>query len=132
MILAHYVGIPFALHGRDRTGLDCWGLVCLVYREVWGVELPSFGDRYGRELTLEERAHIAAIVRGESVDWTRVPPGEERCGDVVLFRMAGAESHLGIVVNGGRFLHARKGTDSCVESYRSPLWVKRVAGFWRR
>lgn len=131
MILANYVGIPFQLHGRDRSGIDCWGLVCLVYRESFGVDLPSFGDRYGRELTQDERTHIAAIVRGESQTWRRVEAGEERCGDVVLFRALGSDSHLGVVVNGGRFLHARSGTDSCIESYRSPLWARRVAGFWR-
>lgn len=131
MILAHYVGIPFALHGRDRTGLDCWGLVCLVYREAFGITLPSFGDQYGRELDAAERAHVAAIVRGEAGTWHPIAPGTERAGDVIVFRMLGAESHLGVVVNGGHFLHARPGTDSCIESYRSPTWARRVAGFWR-
>lgn len=131
MILANYIGIPFELHGRDRRGIDCWGLVCLVYREAFGVELPSFGDRYGRELTHVERAHLAAVVKGESETWSRVAAGEEKAGDVVLFRMMASESHLGLVVNGGHFLHARPGTDSCIESYRSPMWSRRVAGFWR-
>ncbi len=69
---------------------------------------------------------------GESQEWTKIEPGKEHRGDVVLFRMAGAESHLGVVIEQGRFLHARAATDSCVESYRSPLWARRVAGFWRR
>jgi cell wall-associated NlpC family hydrolase len=131
-MIADYVGIPFELHGTDRRGLDCWGLVRLYHLEQRGLKLPSFGDRYGRELDLEERRQIAAIVRGASDEWQPVKAGTERRGDVVLFKMAGAESHLGIVVGEGRFLHARPGTDSCVESYKSLTWSRRVAGFWRR
>jgi cell wall-associated NlpC family hydrolase len=38
---AQYVGLPFRDKGRARTGLDCYGLVVLVLREQFGVEVPS-------------------------------------------------------------------------------------------
>ncbi|NMW23861.1 C40 family peptidase, partial [Rhodanobacter denitrificans] len=41
-----YVGIPYRTHGRDRAGVDCWGLVRLVMAEVFGAELPDYGDTY--------------------------------------------------------------------------------------
>ncbi len=130
-MIGDYVGIPYRLHGTTREGLDCWGLPRLWYLEQYGIELPSFGDRYGRELDAVERAHIADLVRGESEKWTRVRAGHEQRGDLVLFRVAGEEAHLGVVVDTGRFLHARPGTDSCVERYDSPIWARRVAGFYR-
>ena len=129
-MIANYVGIPYQLHGTTREGIDCWGLPRLWYLEQYGIDLPSFGDRYGRELDDAERAHIAGVIRGESGQWRRVTQGEQR-GDLVLFRVMGEESHLGVVVEPGRFLHARKGVDSCVERYDSPTWARRVAGFYR-
>lgn len=131
MTLGDYVGIPYLLHGTTREGLDCWGLPRLWYLEQYGIELPSFGDRYGRELTAAERAHIAAIIRGESETWRSILPGCEQRGDLVLLRVMGDESHLGLVVEPGRMLHARAGIDSCVERYDSPVWARRVAGFYR-
>jgi cell wall-associated NlpC family hydrolase len=131
MSLSRFVGIPFLLKGTDRTGIDCWNLHRLYMLEEHGVELPSFSDRYARTLDATERAHLAALIRGEASAWHEVPAGQERTGDVVLFRILGEESHIGTVVPGGRFLHARPGTDSCVENYRAPMWAPRVAGFWR-
>ncbi len=130
-MISHYVGIPYLLHGTTREGIDCWNLPRLYYREQYGIELPSFGDRYGRELDEVERAHIADLVRGESEQWQRIRQGHEQRGDLVLFRVLGEESHIGLVVDTGRFLHARKGVDSCVERYDSPIWARRVAGFYR-
>lgn len=130
-MIGNYVGIPYRLHGTTREGLDCWGLPRLWYLEQYGIELPSFGDRYGRELDATERAHIAEVVRGESPKWQTIRQGHEQRGDLVLFRVAGEEAHLGIVVGAGRFLHARPNTDSCVERYDSPVWARRLAGFYR-
>lgn len=130
-MISHYVGIPYLLHGTNREGIDCWGLPRLWYREQYGIELPSFGDRYGRELDEVERAHIADLVRGESEQWQRIRQGHEQRGDLILLRILGEESHIGLVVDTGRFLHARQGTDSCVERYDSPIWARRVVGFYR-
>ena len=129
--MIEYIGIPYQLHGVTREGIDCWGLPCLWYREQYGIDLPSFGDRYGRELNETERAHIAGVIRGESKEWRAVPEGEEQRGDLVLLRIIGQESHIGIVIEPGRFLHARKGVDSCVERYDSPTWARRVVAFYR-
>lgn len=130
-MISGYVGIPYQLHGTTREGLDCWGLLRLWYRDQYGIELPSFGDRYSRELDAVERAHIAEVVRGEAVKWQAIRQGQEQRGDLVLFRVLGADAHLGIVVDVGCFLHARPGTDSCVERYDSPAWARRLAGIYR-
>ena len=32
-----FIGIPYDDFGRSRTGCDCWGLACIIYREELGI-----------------------------------------------------------------------------------------------
>ena len=41
-----YIEIPFMAHGRDKNGLDCWGLIWLTYKEQRGIILPSYDEVY--------------------------------------------------------------------------------------
>jgi cell wall-associated NlpC family hydrolase len=124
-----YIGLPFQEHGRTRDGLDCWGLAILVYREQLGIHLPSYETDYSDTLATQEISAI--VVREKRRDWRPVPPGSERVGDIVLFRLHGAASHVGIVIGGNRFLHVHQEIDSIHEDYGSLRWGKRVEGFWR-
>jgi cell wall-associated NlpC family hydrolase len=131
--VARYVGLPFKSLGRERDGVDCWGLVHLVYREQLGREVPSYSADYADAFDLEE---VAALVRGEMISrWREVPRGAERIGDVILLRLRGQPSHTGIVVDteaaGRWFLHARERVHSCLERYDTMRWEKRVLGFYR-
>lgn len=112
-----YVGIPFRERGRDRSGLDCWGLVRLVLHEQRGMELPSFGDLYatdGRE--------IADLIEAHKGIGAPIPKGTEVPFDLALCRMPyGGELvpwHVGVVVERGKLLHvARYLRSSVVDRY---------------
>lgn len=120
-----YVGLPYKLHGRDRTGLDCWGLVRLVYKEQQLIELPSFASEYSASTPAIAAEAIARCNEGWEVSET---PGE---GDVVLFRITGSAAHVGVLINDSEFLHAREGSDSCIEKLSSPKWKTRVEGIYK-
>ena len=76
-----YIGLPFQGHGRDRSGLDCWGLVRLVMAEQFGIALPSHTQEYERTTQVEK---IASLVEREAKKWKIVPSGAEDCGDVIV------------------------------------------------
>lgn len=118
MNFSPYVGITYELRG-------CWELVRLFYLNELQIVLPT----YAEQAPDMERARLGALIEAERGAWIEVDV--ERPGDAVLFRVMGELSHVGIVVGDGRFLHARPGVNSCIESYRLPTWSRRVEGFYR-
>lgn len=126
---ARYVGIPYRPGGRDLSGIDCWGLFALIWEREFGRALPSYdGPLWSPGATAEE---VARSAEDYASRFDPVPAGEERCGDGILFRMRGHPLHLALVVTPGWMLHVDGSTESCIESYRSFRWAKRVLDFYR-
>jgi len=90
-LLASYLGTPYRLGGMSKDGVDCSGLACLVYREIWNVNLP--------------RSAVDMIRIGATV-----PIAKARPGDLIFFRWSrfGGVDHVGIYTIEGRFVHASK------------------------
>lgn len=126
---AEYVGLPFETGGRDRAGLDCYGLLALVLREQFGQIIPahdsiSFDAGY-------DRAALAAFMETNRTDWIEIPAGDEQPGDGILMRMMGHPIHVAVVVAEGWMLHIEDGIDACLERYDGPKWRRRIIGFYR-
>jgi cell wall-associated NlpC family hydrolase len=122
-----YIGIPFQDRGRDRKGLDCYGLVKLIYQDQLGLSLPSYDDVYGQ--IHGEEAAISDKICHEAHGWQRTDQPEPF--DVVVFRIAGLPLHVGIVVIPDVMIHSLKGCNVSLERYRHPLWDRRREGFYR-
>jgi cell wall-associated NlpC family hydrolase len=122
-----YVGLPYKDHGRDRSGVDCWGLVVMVYRECVGIELPSLAEDY---VSPDERAEIAELVEHKQQvgPWYEVAEPQE--WDVAFFRRGKYASHVGIVLRPGLMLHVPF-DQACIENYTSGQWAPRLTGFYR-
>lgn len=122
--LSPYVGIPYRIGARGPDAVDCAGLVMKFYRERLGIELPDFF--YGDDISREEMAGFAD--RGmKSGQWSLVD--QPQFGDVLVFRMFGQPTHVGIYIGGGDFLHSIEGKDSCIE--RLSTWYARLIGVLR-
>lgn len=119
-----YIGIPYQEKGRDTTGADCWGLTRLIYKNEFDITLPSFSQNYEHSDT--ER--IAELFAQYKEGWiTQDTPIE---GSIVLFRILGHISHVGIMINSTQFIHTRDGQSALIDNLEKPRWRNRISGFY--
>lgn len=125
-----YVGLPWQFAGRSRDGVDCWGLLWLIYRDVLKIDVASYAQE---TMDAPEREQIASLMAGELVKspWVDIPPGQEREFDMAIFKRAGIDSHVGVVVAPGRMLHITHGTGSRVERLDQGRWQSKLIGLRR-
>lgn len=123
-----FVGIPYVEFGRDRAGVDCWGLAKLVYAEILGIELPSYIEQYTSQ---EERHELDALISSAAGSETWATIAQATTFDIVVFRRGHMEAHVGIVVSPGLMLHTSTGDHSRLEHYSSGRWAHRLTGIYR-
>lgn len=104
------VGTPYRYGSASKyEGFDCSGFVWHVYREH-GIFLP----RTARQMA------------------NALPPTDElHSGDLIFFNTgSGAYSHVGLFVNGDRFVHAPSSRTGkvLVSSLHNPYWRKHFTG----
>jgi cell wall-associated NlpC family hydrolase len=124
-----YVGLPFKDGGRARDGLDCWGLVWLILREQYGVDLPSYAGAYR---SVAERAEVTALVAGSVLDQGWQPTAAPyRAGDGIILRIENHPWHVGLLLNDTDFIHVPLDGLSWIESITDWRWVRRIVGVYR-
>lgn len=123
-IASRYVGIPFVPGGRDRAGLDCWGLVCLVYREAFGIEIDE--GQVWTKVLVERDELITSVVCALDTPWRWVPLSNVETGDVLVFALQGHLGHVGLQLTADTMLHAHEGLGVTIDRWGSPTWRKRL------
>lgn len=111
-----YLGIPWLTGGRNVvTGVDCWGLFCYIYSQLFGIDVAAYNVPQG---TLAKPETIAA---GElsKTDWQEVTT--PRPGDVVVLGKGATFSHVGVYVTtpDAAIIHSAKGCLSCIMTLRA-------------
>lgn len=130
---APYVGLPYRSKGRDRSGVDCWGLVRMGLAEHFGIQMPSYADAYAD--AEDARSVCRAVKRYLRDGWVRVT--HPAAGDLVMLRIEGRPWHCALMISPTWFVHApghdRHGrpVDSMCESVRDLQWKPRVLGYYR-
>lgn len=120
-----YIGLPYKENGRDKSGVDCWGLARIFYDEQLGIKLPSYADLY--DGSYDPKA--VATINYFKDSWSKV--STPQLGDLCLFNILGEPIHVGVYIGGDKFLHSRDGKDSVIERLNSPQWFRRLEGFYR-
>lgn len=128
--LDQYIGLPWKLGGRDRMGLDCWGLVRLVLEEQRRLLLPAWDDDpdavncspHGRGRAF--RRHLG--------EFQRVPDGKEELFDIATLFIGNVLWHVGVLASKPfTVLHIEDDGGSLCEDWRLRPDVVQFGGFWR-
>lgn len=115
-----YLRVPYKHLGRDFYGVDCMGLVKLLYEEEYGVSLGDIPE-YSENWAEEGSDYLSDNVEGYGFYQVDDP----RPGDVVMFSRRGKLVHVGVIIDVDNFIHTtRKGT--AVHSLFCSEWTEKL------
>ena len=108
--IASWIGVRYRTGGNTKTGVDCSGLACAIYRDVYGKKIHrTVVDRYDNDVR-----HIRE--------------GNLEEGDLVFFRTDGKNSktpnHVGIYLKDSKFVHASSSRGVVVNSLQQEYYRK--------
>lgn len=130
-----YIGIPYKHYGRTVKGVDCYGLVVLIYKDHLGIDLP---DPTTYESWRQADEYLTAFYKENPnvVSWYHklwVPATEPYLVyDVVLLKLfpeVDAPTHAGLYVGDGKFIHSME--ELPVAIHRLNNWKRGVYGIYR-
>jgi len=125
MRCSDYIGIPYKERGRSLDGVDCWGLVCLMYADM-DINVPSYLHEY---ITSSDIDSVATAINKNKSNWRKVEAPD--VGDVLVFNIMGFPCHVGVYVGQGDFIHSFRGTAVCLERLNSISWSRRLSEVYR-
>lgn len=125
MDIIKYLQIPFKDQGRDESGVDCFGLAHIFYKNEFNIELPSYIEYY--KTTQDKKAIAHQIKNANLTGWQRSKKPE--FGQLIILHILGMPLHLGIMLDDESFLHCLKGKGVCVENRTDITWVNRIGGY---
>ena len=100
----NYIGIPWVCGQSSFDGADCWGLVSMIYMDLFNVQLAHFevDDIDNQEKTM----HKIEEIRDISNIWEKTTTPNE--GDVVMMisRKTLRPEHVGIYIGKAQILHS--------------------------
>jgi cell wall-associated NlpC family hydrolase len=119
------LGIPFKRHGRDKNGMDCYGLVMEIQKRR-GIALPEFA--YGDDV---EMSLIHQMVAQGKQLFEKIDRPEAFCF-VVFSVLPPYETHIGVVLeDGNSFIHIMRDKSVVVSRLDAVAWRHRIRGFYR-
>jgi len=121
-----YISLSYKDHGRSFEGVDCWGLIYLIYKTEYNIILPTY-DTY---ITSGDIKTVSRTIINNLHQWQAIT--SPQFSDIIILNIAHQPTHVGFVIDNNKMLHVLQGCNSVIESYNNPMWKKRIFGFVRR
>ncbi|WP_028302396.1 NlpC/P60 family protein [Oceanospirillum beijerinckii] len=102
----YWKGTRYTLGGTSKKGVDCSGLIYVVYKKQFGIELPR-----------------TTLYQSKTGVW--IKQNSLRPGDLVFFRTGSKVRHVGIYVEGNQFLHASTSKGVILSRLDNPYWKEK-------
>jgi len=118
MNLKKFIGLPYKYLGRDFDGVDCYGLLFLIYKHVLGIDLPEYSNFYTQDWYKTED-HIVDQFHTfmEKID----PPYKKFDGILLRHGTKTIVNHIATYLGENKMIHIYKGSTSRID---------RFTGFW--
>lgn len=125
-IVKKYLGIPYKHQGRSLKGLDCWGLMMLIYKDL-GLDVFDIHDDYDLRWARKGKNYFMENYwRGWDKTDNPLPY------DIVLMKnKSGIISHCGMVLLGDVFIHALLNTGVVISSLYDKRYSDSIEGYYR-
>jgi len=98
-----WLGTPHRMGGLSRRGIDCSGLVVVLYDDLFDMRLP--------------RTTTALMRQGR-----RVKKHNLTAGDLVFFKPAAKFQHVGIYLGHGEFVHSSTSNGVMLSRLDDQFW----------
>jgi cell wall-associated NlpC family hydrolase len=110
MNLKEYIGIPYKHLGRDHLGVDCFGLIWLLYKEKKGITLPDYVElKYSVDWYKKENH----IVNNITSNWEEVRDRIYQPFDIFLFQCTtSVVNHVAMYIDDFKLIHVQEGINA--------------------
>jgi hypothetical protein len=116
--LKKYIGRPYETY-------NCLDLVKEFYMDFFGLEVKNYFEG-----SVPGRNEVSSLIATNKGDFEEVKNWKDiKFGDIVVIRLYGIECHLGVVVEGTKFLHSAKNIGSNMD--RLERYHRLIAGYYR-
>jgi cell wall-associated NlpC family hydrolase len=107
---AKWIGVKHRLGGTTKSGVDCSGLVCNIYKEIYGKRLSRSADQMMKQ------------------DCVKVSKKNLKEGDLVFFKSSNGSkkkaNHVGIYLKNGKFIHTSTTNGVIISNLSEPYYLR--------
>ncbi|PKF77982.1 peptidase P60 [Vibrio sp. vnigr-6D03] len=107
-VYVRWEGVPYRFGGNDRYGIDCSAFTKVAFNEAFAMSLPR---------TTESQSKV-----GKQVSYKDAKPG-----DLVFFKTAYKQRHVGVYMGNKAFMHASTSKGVIISRLDNPYWAN---AFW--